>query len=41
MTAYSKLSHAHFRSVLIREKGDVYHALKTFFSQQESKVKPA
>lgn len=41
MTAYTKLSHPHFRSVLIREKGDVYRALKEFFSQQESKVKPA
>lgn len=41
MSAYNKLSFETFRKVLIREKGDVYHALKSFFSEVESGVKPA
>lgn len=41
MNAYSKITHPHFRSVLIREKSDVYGALKVFFSEREGEVRPA
>lgn len=41
MSAYGKLSHPHFRSVIIREKSSVYLALKHFFAQAESGGKPA
>jgi uncharacterized protein len=41
MSAYSKISAKTFRKVLIREKSDVYNALKSFFSPGDSGVKPA
>ncbi len=41
MSSYGKISAKTFRKVLIREKSDVYHALKTFFSAATSGVKPA
>ncbi len=41
MTAYSKLNHPRFRSYVIREKAAVYGALKHFFSNPQSGVKPA
>jgi len=41
MSAYNKLSFDTFRKVLIREKGDVYQALKAFFTDVQSGVKPA
>lgn len=41
MSAYSKMMHERFRTVLIREKSDVYGALKNLFSEKESGVKPA
>lgn len=41
MAAYGKLKHPHFRTVLIREKADIYHALRTIFSARQSEVKPA
>lgn len=41
MSAYGKLHHPHFRTNIIREKAAVYDALKHFFSQKESEVKPA
>ena len=41
MNAYAKIQNETFRKVIIREKTDVYQALKTFFSVQESGVRPA
>lgn len=41
MSSYGKFAHPHFRSVLIKEKSDVYRALKTFFTASEGQVKPA
>ncbi len=41
MSAYGKISAKTFRKVLIREKTDVYNALKSFFSAGEGGVKPA
>jgi uncharacterized protein len=41
MSAYSKIPAKTFRKVLIREKSDVYNALKSFFSPGDSGVKPA
>lgn len=41
MNAYGKLTHPHFRSVIIREKSSVYTALKHFFTEAEGGVKPA
>ncbi len=41
MAAYGKIPAKTFRKVLIREKTDVYSALKTFFSVGDSGVKPA
>jgi uncharacterized sporulation protein YeaH/YhbH (DUF444 family) len=41
MSAYSKFSHPHFRTAILREKTSVYSALKTFFSRQESVVTTA
>ncbi len=41
MSAYGKISAKTFRKVLIREKSDVYNALKSFFSAGDSGVKPA
>lgn len=35
MNAYGKLTHPHFRSVIIREKSSVYLALKHFFARVE------
>lgn len=41
MSAYSKLAHERFRTVVIREKTDVYGALRSLFSEKEGGVKPA
>ncbi|MBX5436246.1 MAG: hypothetical protein IRZ33_03415 [Alicyclobacillaceae bacterium] len=38
MSAFSKLTHPHFRSFVIRDKTDVYGALKAFFSRSKSGV---
>lgn len=35
MSAYRNIRHPNFRTCLIREKGEVYQALKTFFSRGE------
>lgn len=35
MSAYRNIRHPNFRTCLIREKGEVYQALKTFFSRKE------
>ena len=34
MSAYKHISHKKFQYSVIREKGEVYKALKTFFSKQ-------
>lgn len=41
MNAYAKMSAQTFRKFVIREKGDVYQALRAFFSSKESGAKPA
>lgn len=41
MSSYSKFSHANFRTVMIKEKSDVYRALKAFFTASEGQVRPA
>jgi len=38
MSAFGKLSDPKFQSVIIKSKGDVYPALRTFFAQEESQV---
>lgn len=41
MSAYTKLDHNRFRTVVIREKSDVYGALRALFAESEGGVKPA
>ncbi|GGJ13823.1 stress response UPF0229 protein YhbH [Alicyclobacillus cellulosilyticus] len=41
MSAYSKITHPHFRTFVIREKADVHAALRAFFSQRQGGVRPA
>jgi sporulation protein YhbH len=38
MSAYRHIKDPRFRHVIIKEKNEVYHALKTFFGNQENKV---
>lgn len=35
MGAYRHIHNPHFRHAIIREKGEVYKALRTFFTAQE------
>ncbi len=41
MSAYKKMTHERFRTVIIREKSDIYNALKTLFAAKQGEVKPA
>jgi uncharacterized sporulation protein YeaH/YhbH (DUF444 family) len=40
MSAYRHIRDPRFRYTIIREKGEVYKALKTFFSPEEAEVSP-
>ncbi|WP_017728813.1 sporulation protein YhbH [Halalkalibacterium ligniniphilum] len=35
MSAYKNISDPHFRHYILKEKGDVYHAMKTFFKKDQ------
>jgi uncharacterized sporulation protein YeaH/YhbH (DUF444 family) len=38
MSAYKNIDDIRFRHHILKEKGDVYHAMKTFFKKEEEEA---
>ncbi|MDR7001531.1 uncharacterized sporulation protein YeaH/YhbH (DUF444 family) [Neobacillus niacini] len=38
MSAYKNIKDENFRYYILKQKADVFHAMKSFFQQEESKL---
>jgi uncharacterized protein len=38
MSAYKNIKDEHFRYYILKQKADVFHAMKSFFQKEENKM---